>query len=319
MFRTEISRRTVIGGIAATAAIAPFARTMAAERPGGFLIVGDWGRDGAQHQRDVAVQMGKAATELGSRFVMSVGDNFYENGVQSASDPQWQSSFEQVYTDPALQIPWYVALGNHDYRGVPQAQLDYAGRSHRWKMPARYYKLSGAEIGLPGVDLFAIDSSPLVHQYRDKVDAPIAANVKGQDTAAQLAWLDRELGASTAPWRLVYGHHTIRSGGSQHGETPELVELVRPLLERYGVQAYINGHDHDMQHISDGGVDYICCGAGSEVRPVKLVKGTKFCVSRSGFGAISVEGDALSLQFRDYTGATVYDAKIARERAAVAA
>ena len=319
MFRTDISRRTVIGGIAATAAIAPLARGMAAERPGGFLVVGDWGRDGAQHQRDVAVQMGKAATELGSRFVMSVGDNFYDNGVQSASDPQWQSSFEQVYTDPALQIPWYVALGNHDYRGVPQAQLDYTAHSHRWKMPARYYKLSGTQIGLPGVDLFAIDSSPLVHQYRDKVDAPIAANVKGQDTAAQLAWLDRELGASTARWKLVYGHHTIRSGGSQHGETPELVELIRPLLERHGVQAYINGHDHDMQHISDGGVDYICCGAGSEVRPVKAVKGTKFCVSRSGFGAISVEGDALSLQFRDYTGATVYSAKIARERAAVSA
>src|ERR1700740_1068049 len=110
MFTTGISRRTVIGGIAATAAIAPLARTMAAERPGGFLVIGDWGRDGAQHQRDVAVQMGKAAAELGSRFVMSVGDNFYDNGVQSVSDPQWQSSFEQVYTDPALQIPWYVAL-----------------------------------------------------------------------------------------------------------------------------------------------------------------------------------------------------------------
>ena len=316
MSTTGISRRTMIGGIAATAAIAPFTRGVAAKRPGGFLIVGDWGRDGAQHQRDVAVQMGKAATELGSRFVMSVGDNFYENGVQSASDPQWQSSFEQVYTDPALQIPWYVALGNHDYRGVPQAQIDYAAHSRRWKMPARYYKLSGAKIGLRGVDLFAIDSSPLVHQYRNKVDAPIAANVKGQDTEAQLAWLDRELGASTARWKLVYGHHTIRSGGSAHGETPELVELVRPLLERHGVQAYINGHDHDMQHISDGGVDYICCGAGSEVRPVKAVKGTQFCVSRSGFGAISVDRHSLSLQFRDYTGATVYSTKITRGRAA---
>jgi len=314
MFTNGMSRRTVIGGIAATAAVAPLARGGAAGRPGGFLVVGDWGRDGAQHQRDVAVQMGKAATELGSRFVMSVGDNFYENGVQSASDPQWRSSFEQVYTDPALQIPWYVALGNHDYRGVPQAQLDYAAHSRRWKMPARYYKLSGAKIGLPGVDLFAIDSSPLVHQYRDKVDAPIAANVKTQDTRAQLAWLDRELGASTARWKLVYGHHTIRSGGSGHGETPELVQLVRPLLERHGVRAYINGHDHDLQHISDGGVDYICCGAGSEVRPVKPVKGTKFCVSRSGFGAIAVNGDTLSLQFRDYTGATIYSASIARGR-----
>lgn len=319
MFTTGFSRRTVIGGIAATAAIAPLARAGAQARPLSFLAFGDWGRDGAQHQRDVAVQMGKAATELGSRFVMSVGDNFYENGVQSATDPQWRTSFEDIYTDPALQVPWYAVLGNHDYRGVPQAQIDYAAKSPRWKMPSRYYKVPGAEIGAPDIDLFVIDSSPLVHKYRDKVDAPIAQNVKSQDIAAQLAWLDHELGRSTAAWKLVFGHHTIRSGGSGHGETPELVELVRPLLERHGVQAYINGHDHDLQHISDGNVDYICCGAGSEVRPVKAVKGTRFCVSRSGFAAISVEGPAMKLQFRDYTGATVYHASIARDRVAKAA
>jgi acid phosphatase len=319
MRTTDFSRRTVIGGIAATAAIAPLGESLAFSRPPGFLAFGDWGRDGAQHQRDVAVQMGKAAAELGSRFVVSVGDNFYESGVKSVDDPQWKTSFEDIYTDPALQVPWYAVLGNHDYKGNPQAQIDYAGRSSRWKMPSRYYKVAGAEIGLPEADLFVIDSSPLVHQYRDKVEAPIAANVKSQDTDAQLAWLDRELAASKAPWKLVFGHHTIRSGGSGHGETPELVKLVRPILERRGVQAYINGHDHDLQHISDGGVDYICCGAGSEVRPVKAVKGTKFCLSRSGFAALTFDKAGLALQFRDYTGAIVYRAVLAEKRLAIAA
>jgi tartrate-resistant acid phosphatase type 5 len=317
--KSDLSRRTVIGAIAATAALAPLARATAAARPLSFLAFGDWGRDGAQHQRDVAVQMGKAAAELRSSFVASVGDNFYENGVQSATDPQWLSSFETIYTDPALQIPWYAVLGNHDYRGVPQAQIDYAAHSQRWKMPSRYYKVPGAEIGAPFADLFVIDSSPLVHQYRDKVEEAIAANVKSQDAATQLAWLDKELGQSTARWKLVLGHHTIRSGGSGHGETRELVELVRPLLERHGVQAYINGHDHDLQHISDGGVDYICCGAGSEVRPVKAVKGTKFCLSRSGFATLTLDETALALGFRDYTGAVVYSATIPHDRAKAAA
>lgn len=288
----------------------------ATPKPLSFLATGDWGQEGHHQQGAVAMRMGETAARIDSQFVVAVGDNFYDAGVASVNDPHWKALFEDVYTAKSLQTPWYAIFGNHDYGGVPQAQIDYAADSRRWKMPARYYKLSGAKIGLPGVDLFAIDSSPLVHQYRDKVDAPIAANVKGQDTEAQLAWLDRELGASTARWKLVYGHHTIRSGGSGHGETPELVALVRPLLERHGVQAYINGHDHDMQHISDGGVDYICCGAGSEVRPVRAVKGTKFCVSRSGFGAISVDRHTLSLQFRDYTGATVYSADIARGRVA---
>jgi acid phosphatase len=94
--------------------------------------------------------------------------------------------------------------------------------------------------------------------------------------------------------------------------------MIKPILERHGVQAYVAGHDHDMQHIVDNGVDYILCGAGSEVRPVASVKGTQFCLSRSGFGAISLDRDAMALEFRDFTGATVYQRVIARERRAVA-
>ena len=305
-----ISRRAVVGGLAAGAALAPFARA-AAPQPG-FLVVGDWGRDGAQHQRDVAVQMGHAAAAQASRFVLSVGDNFYENGVQSTSDAQWRTSFEEIYTDPALMVPWQVVLGNHDYRGNPQAQIDYTAVSKRWRMPSRYRVVRSDESGIPGLDLFVIDTSPLVHQYRDKVESTIARNVAGQDVATQLAWLDRELGASRAPWKVVTGHHTIRSGGSGHGDTPELVAQIKPLLEKHGVQAYINGHDHDLQHIVDNRVHYLCVGAGSEVRPVKAVAGTRFAIERSGFAAITVGRDTLDLAFRDYLGKDLYTAQVPR-------
>ena len=280
MIRTD--RRTLLGGLAATAAVAPLARLDGAEPTLTFLVVGDWGRDGTEHQRDVADAMGRVAAESGARFVLSVGDNFYESGVQSADDEQWRTSFEQVYTAPSLQIPWFVALGNHDYRGNPQAQLDYAARSKRWKMPRRYYHVSGASLGAPELDLFVIDTTPVVNKYRKPVDALISANVVSQDPEAQLAWLDQALAASTAPIKLVAGHHTLRSGGSVHGDTPEIVERVLPLLQRHRAAAYINGHDHDLQHIGTDGLDYLCCGAGSQVRPVKPVEGTRFCAARSG-------------------------------------
>ncbi len=318
MTAMTVSRRTILGGIGATAAVARFAKAATPPAPLNFLVVGDWGRDGMQHQRDVAVQMGKAARDSDSRFVLSVGDNFYENGVQSAVDPQWKTSFEDVYTDPALQVPWHVALGNHDYRGNPQAQLDYAKISPRWRIPSRYRKVSGSTLGAPEIDLFIIDSSPLVHQYRDKVDSAIAKNVASQDVKSQLAWLDRELGGSTAPWKIVVGHHTVRSGGSGHGDTPEMVELIKPIMEHHGIQAYINGHDHDLQHIHDNGIDYLCCGAGSEVRPVKPVAGTKFCVARSGFASLTLAADQLAVRFVDYEGNSLYQTAIARRPAAVA-
>src|ERR1700692_2120748 len=154
MDHTNVNRRKLLGGMVGAAALASVPRLQAAQLGGAvnFLVVGDWGRQGTNHQRDVAVQMGKAAAALGSRCVVSVGDNFYEDGVASTADPQWHSSFEEIYAAPSLQIPWYVALGNHDYRGVPQAQIDYAKSSMRWRMPSRYYKVSGADLGASHAD-----------------------------------------------------------------------------------------------------------------------------------------------------------------------
>lgn len=122
-----------------------------------------------------------------------------------------------------------------------------------------------------------------------------------------------------APWKIVFGHHTIYSGGSDHGNTPELIASVKPLLERHGVQAYINGHEHDLQHLRVGNVDYICTGAGSQVRPTGRIDGTLFALSRSGFATFRLDRTALRLEFRDFTGASVYTAAIERKRMAVAA
>ena len=315
MLRKLLNRREVIASIAATSAAAALPRTLGAGPALSldFLIVGDWGRNGTSHQREVAAQMGRTADKVGARFVLSVGDNFYEDGVQSPSDPQWRSSYEDIYSARSLQVPWYVALGNHDYRGVPQAQIDYSKTSPRWRMPSRYYKVPGSDMDAPHLDLFVIDTSPLVHQYRQKVHSVIAENVADQDVGAQLRWLDEQLGQSTAVWKLVVGHHTIYSGGSGHGDTPETVQLIEPLLRKHRVQAYINGHDHDLQHIRRGGVDYVCCGAGSEVRPVQSVEGTRFCQAQSGFAVMRLGPDELTVEFRDFTGASLYRSSIPRQ------
>ncbi|ESQ85255.1 hypothetical protein AEAC466_05960 [Asticcacaulis sp. AC466] len=305
----KTDRRDVLAGLTAAAGLTLSGRALAKDNDLSFLVVGDWGRNGTEHQADVARQMDRAASETNSRFTVSVGDNFYDNGVQSVDDPLWKTSFEDIYTGPNLQTPWYVALGNHDYRGVPQAQLDYARTSPRWKMPSRYYKVSGQDHGFGAADVFVIDTSPLVHAYANK-PGKIGENVKSQDSAAQLAWLDRELGASTARWKIVFGHHTLYSGGSGHGDTPEMIERVLPILQAHKVPVYINGHDHDLQHIRRSGIDIICSGAGSEVRPVKAVEGTKFCAAQSGFTTVTVSEDALTFAFRNYRGETLYRSSV---------
>ena len=52
-----------------------------------FIAIGDWGRNGADHQKEVAFQMGKTANEIYSQFTIATGDNFYPSGVVSEWDP----------------------------------------------------------------------------------------------------------------------------------------------------------------------------------------------------------------------------------------
>lgn len=254
--------------------------------------------------------MATAAEAAGSRFVISAGDNFYESGVQSVTDTQWKTSFEDVYTAPSLQTPWYTVLGNHDHRGSAQAQVDYSRVSPRWRMPSRYYAVSGAQHGAPHRDLFFLDTTALVAGY-----GPASPPALQRAATAQLDWLDAELGRSRAAWKLVVGHHPVHSGGSQHGDTPALLAKVKPLLETHGVQAYLNGHDHDLQHVRRGPVDYIGTGAGSAVRAVRPIEGTRFCVARPGFALFNLSAETLALEFRDFTGATIYRTALPRLRA----
>jgi acid phosphatase len=281
-----------------------------------FLAVGDWGRDGAFNQREVAAAMGQAAAEIGSRFVLSVGDNFYPDGMQSVTDPQWRTSFEDVYTAPSLQTPWHVALGNHDYHGRPEAEIEYSAHSKRWSMPARYYVRHEQTPDGAAVDIFVLDTSPMVRRYWEGETEK--ARVKDQDVPAQLRWLEAALARSTAPWKIAVGHHPVFSGG-EHGSTPEMIAAVKPLFERHGVRAYLSGHDHDLQHIEIGAVHYICTGAGSETRPTAVIPGSKFASDRSGFTAARLSGEALDFQFRDSTGAVLYEGRVDRVARAVAA
>jgi len=277
-----------------------------------FLVFGDWGRNGEQDQRDVATQMGITAKDMRAQFIISVGDNFYENGVTSVKDPQWQSSFEKVYDAPAFQVPWHVILGNHDYHGNCDAQIAYSQTSPRWKMPARYYTRTERIDADHAVEFFFLDTTPMAKVTDDK-KVPLA-HVHAETNAPQLAWFEAALAASTASWKIVIAHHPVYSGGD-HGDTPFIIEHILPLLEKYHVQAYFNGHDHDLQHLQAGKVNLFCTGAGSKVRPTKNTAHTKFAQSCSGFTAVALTADRLDVRMIDDQGRLRYTTSVPRAAA----
>jgi len=281
----------------------------AAPTPGGlnFLIFGDWGRQGERDQVEVADQMAKAAKDIEAQFVISVGDNFYEYGVQSVTDSHWRASFEDVYHHAPLQVPWHAILGNHDYNGNCDAQLAYHETHPRWNMPARYYQQTHKLSADATADFFYIDTSPMVKSYQRSLR--MGPNVRSQDVPKQLEWLKGALADSKARWKIVIGHHPIYSGG-EHGDTKELVENVLPLLHQYKVQAYFNGHDHDLQHLMAGEINLFDTGAGSQFRPTKNTEHSKWSKACSGFSTVSLRADQMEVRMIDNHGAMIYAATV---------
>lgn len=304
-----ISRRSLLAATSALASgltLRP-AFAQSAQPPAGFsfLALGDWGSRGIAPQRAVAAAMAQAAKQAQARFIVALGDNFYPSGVSSIVDPHWQESFEQVYTAPSLQVPWYPVLGNHDHNGAPMAQVAYSQLSDRWTMPGPYY-LRREKLGDGStVEFFFLDTMRIVQAHEG-----LGGFIPNDIADDQLAWLEHALGASKARWKIVVGHHPVLSGGP-HGNTPELLRIVKPMLDRHRVTAYICGHDHNMQHIVRDGIHYVLCGAGSSLRPPKSMDGTVFMAGGVfGFLRVGVSPHGIEIAFINNEGTILHNAAV---------
>ncbi|WP_207429760.1 tartrate-resistant acid phosphatase type 5 family protein [Pedobacter sp. SYSU D00535] len=284
-----------------------------------FILMGDWGRNGEDHQRQVAVQMGKTAAELKADFIISTGDNFYPSGVVSEYDPLWKTSFEDIYTAFSLQWDWYPILGNHDYKSNPDAQVAYSKISRRWKMPARYYSKKFYINGDSSKQVLIafIDTNPLIPQfYKNREYGP---NVRSQDSTAQKKWLEGVL-SDPSPnilYKIVVGHHPLYTAGSRTDgyDTKAVRNSLNSILERHQVDLYLAGHEHSLQHLKPAGTTHhFVSGAASEVTGVHKLAEARFAASRYGFMIFSVTEPHIVVQVIDQRGKVLYTSQIERQK-----
>lgn len=285
-----------------------------------FIVLGDWGRFGDDHQTQVAEQMIKTAREVPVSFFVSTGDNFYPKGVESVHDPQWQYSFEEIYRDFALQKEWYPVLGNHDYMGNPDAQVAYTKISRRWQMPGRYYTKTFNMRDGSGekVRIAFIDTNPLIAAfYKNPEYGP---NVRSQDTTAQKQWLEEALTKEQeeASWNLVVGHHPMYTASDVRREgydTKAIRSSLGPLLAEKKVDAYIAGHDHSLQHLVSGeGIHHFVSGSASEATQVGKVDLTRFAASEYGFLIFSLNSTEMIVHAVAHDGRILYRTLINKVR-----
>jgi tartrate-resistant acid phosphatase type 5 len=252
-----------------------------------ILSVGDWGSAalGGYHLRNAentADAMKIYASEYKPKLVLNTGDNFYYCGIHNISDPQISVDYVNLFGN--LSLPWYNALGNHDYGFNPDAQLELNQTIPEWIMDNRYYHSriilhSDNNINTTSVvlNIIVLDTNPCINDYRGddrakwdpcSIQYPTCSPVPGeclfhenilaQDCKTQLDWFNATL--SNIPlneWVFVIGHHKADEINTEDFQT---------LLNDDRVHLYLNGHNHNLEYYSiDGQAKYITTGAGGMV------------------------------------------------------
>ena len=251
-----------------------------------ILSLGDWGSAslGGYHLRNAestAAAMSVYVEKYKPKLVLNTGDNFYYCGIKNTSDPQVSADYVQLFGN--IGLPWYNALGNHDYGFNPAAQLELNQSIPYWIMDDRYYhrrvvfNYSDSDTIQIPLNIIVLDTNPCVNDYRGDDRAkwdpcsiqyptcsPVAGecmfheNIIEQDCKMQLEWFNATL-ENIVPneWVFVIGHH----------KADEIdAEDFQSILNSNRVHLYLNGHNHNLEHYSiDGEPKYITTGAAGMV------------------------------------------------------
>jgi tartrate-resistant acid phosphatase type 5 len=272
-----------------------------------FLVVSDWGGRASKAQKAVASAMAQEAVRIDAQFVVTAGDNYHGSGIGAANDPRWRTEYEDVYSQKALQIPWYASLGNHDYAGNVEAEIEYSKISKRWKLPSRYYAQTVQVDRSNSILIAHIDTSPMKRKFRKAYPHYRSDEL---DPERQLRWLDSTLANSQSRWKIVIGHHPIYSAAKLRGDSKQLKRMLLPILKKHRVPLYISGHDHVLQHLRHGDMNFIICGTGAKQWYVGKREDVVFGSRSLGFLSVIVTGKSIQVNMVDETGTTLHRVSI---------
>ncbi len=245
------------------------------EQPIRLVGMGDFG-SGSDGQRSVAAAIVRMAKEQSFDFGLTFGDNFYPSGMTGTDDPRWRDWWENLYGP--LGITFYPSLGNHEWYSDDGAAAEIAYRTPTWRFPAPYYSFTAGP-----VQFFAVDTTDI--------------------SEAEVIWLDKAIGSSTARWKVVYGHHPIfapernaKSGAYMSYTQARLWPLLRGRTD-----AYLCGHQHAMAHMDPKeGVHFFMSGGGGAPLAKVAKKDPNAIFAESTFGFLTLEADQANMKIAIY-------------------
>ncbi|HEV3138186.1 MAG TPA: metallophosphoesterase, partial [Pirellulales bacterium] len=254
--------------------------------PTKFAVIGDYGSAGTS-ESDVANLVKSWNPDL----VLTVGDNNYNTGLASTIDAnigQYYHSFISPYVGTygagAATNRFFPTLGHHDWGFTypdptgDQPYLNY------FTLPGneRYYTFAQGT-----VQFFALDSDG---------NEPDGMS----STSTQALWLQAQLAASTAIYKVVYMYEPPYSS-SVGFETPQ----VRWPFQAWGATAVISGHTHNYERYLINNFPYFVDGLGGQsvISPFNTPEPGSQVRYNADFGAMLINADNTRIQFQFYSRA----------------
>ncbi len=269
------------------------------EGPVTFLAIGDFGNGSPEAQ---AVHDAMLPYVDEAHLFLTMGDNAYGDG-------DWDELQDQVfalYGDIWAELPAFVTPGNHDYHTD-----DAAPYLANFFLPENAWKAEDAE-EYYSFDWGAMHFIGLNTEDRGYEHLP-------SDPYDQLDWLEADLEAKNRPWTVVGFHKPAYSGHPDRGFDPVARIQFAPLLQEYGTQLVLQGHDHFYERYHpqkndlpsttlDGGVTYIVSGGGGAgLYPTGPEKNQAITVESHHFLLGEIDGCTLRLRAIDTEGELLDD------------
>ncbi len=223
-------------------------------------------------------------------FVMHAGDLINH----SQNDYEWGEWFEAGGHILASR-PQLITPGNHEY--VKDEEGDKTGISPFWP----------TQFNFPGNGPAGFEDRTY---YTDYEHTRIICLDSNDGIKEQARWLEERLAETDKDWVIVMFHHPVISG-AEGRVNRGVLENWKPLLDKYGVDLVLQGHDHVygrgnkvisglQQWDEDTGTVYVVSVAG---RKTYDVSEHPWMQKRAGnlqtYQVISIDGQTLS--YKAYT------------------
>ncbi|MBD1260997.1 metallophosphoesterase [Maribacter polysiphoniae] len=257
--------------------------------PFNFVAIGDTRSRNNVHKR-IIEQVG----QLNPRFIVNSGD-LVANGL---SMRDWESFFK-INKDFMTNTPYYPVLGNHE-KDSPYYydffDLPYNERYYYFTVGDALFVVLDSE-GLR-TTIPAFTSEGMEDTYWE--ESGIEYLKKQKEWLEQVLELNREAG-----FVFIFQHTPLYSVKKSRVEESKKVRAFwGDIFSRYGVQVFLNGHDHHYHHAYDKGVHFITsAGAGAPLYDIDAVQPETLNYKKiEHFINVEVEQDEAVLHVFDIEG-----------------